>query len=328
MSLKQLLVLQSPVGGSFSIPYHEFGPKERPARLALVAGLGGNELNGVFVLSRLVALLNDLSTRGEITLHERVLILPAVNLAGLDARSRQWPFDQTDLNRMFPGSEDGETCQRIAAAVLELTSDAYYRIDLHSSNQDIEELPQVRLYEPNDDERASACLFGLPAVVERPLNSLFRATLAYAWRQYGGENFLIQAGQAGQLQTHHCEVLFRALVAFLDRTGIASGLHLSDDEDDLHYFGSDQAFALLASEAGLFVSRLEVGRWVQAGERLGHIYDGLHGHVRAEVLAPVSGLLITLRRQPLIYQGDLVVRILTPKASHHPLDPVLHDQAQ
>ena len=64
----------------------------------------------------------------------RVLILPAVNVLGVNTRSRNWPFDGTDVNRMFPGYDAGETTQRIAAAVLELTAQAKWRIDIHSSN--------------------------------------------------------------------------------------------------------------------------------------------------------------------------------------------------
>ena len=37
----------------FSIPYHDFGPANAGLNLAVVGGLHGNELNGIFVLSRL-----------------------------------------------------------------------------------------------------------------------------------------------------------------------------------------------------------------------------------------------------------------------------------
>ena len=50
-----------------------------------------------------------------------MIVIPAVNVLGVNTRSRHWPFDGTDMNRMFPGYDGGETTQRIAAAVLELT---------------------------------------------------------------------------------------------------------------------------------------------------------------------------------------------------------------
>jgi predicted deacylase len=102
-------------------------------------------------------------------------------------------------------------------------------------------------------------------VVERPLNAIVSSTLAHAWRACGGENFVIQAGLAGVLQTQHCERLFRSLVGFLHRTGIVRGTHLSEEED-VHYFGTEQSFPVISQMAGLFVSRLEVGRWLRAGD--------------------------------------------------------------
>jgi predicted deacylase len=62
----------------------------------------------------------------------------------LNTLKRRWPFDNTDINRMSPGYGAGETTQRIAQAVLDVTSPDHYRVDLHSAALDFEELPQVR----------------------------------------------------------------------------------------------------------------------------------------------------------------------------------------
>ncbi|MDQ2696124.1 MAG: succinylglutamate desuccinylase/aspartoacylase family protein [Pseudomonadota bacterium] len=288
------------MGDDLSIPYHDLGPADRPPRLALVAGLHGRPLNGMFVLSRLAAFLKDIADgrRPRQRLCERVVIVPAAAAATLDGPGR------------LSGSEAAADPRR-TAAVLALTRPAYYRVDLHDAAWEVEEMPQVCLYAPNDDERASACLFGLPAVVEQPLEESPGTALVFAWRACGGENFVIQAGQAGHLQPYHCDLLFRALVGFLTRTGIVDGLALAADEDDLHYFGLHQTFAVTASQAGIFVSRLAVGRWVQAGHILGHIYDGFTGDIRTQVFAPVSGLVSSLRRQPLLFEGDMIARIQT-----------------
>ncbi len=330
MEAKTLLRMSAPLREDFDISYHDIGPQDRPPRVALVGGVHGEALNGVFVLSRLAGFLRDLAAgrRPGLELAERVLVIPAVNVLGLNVHSRAWPFDKIEINRMFPGYEAGETTQRVAAAVLKLTRSAYYRIDIHNSNADLEEMPQVRLYAPNDDERASACLFGLPAVVERPMNTIFTTSLAHAWRACGGENFVLQAGRAGELQPRHCEELFRALVAFFDRTGVVSGVQLADDEEDLHYYGLRQSFALLSDHAGFFVCRLEVGRWIHAGDLVGHIYDGFSGEIRAEVRSPVSGLVGSVRRHPLACEGDLLARIFTLDESGNDVEAMLHDQGQ
>jgi predicted deacylase len=329
MSAESLLRMTAPLRPDFAIPYHDIGERDRPPRLALVGGLHGNELNGVFVLSRLASFLRKvaLGQQPGQSLVERVLVVPAVNVLGVNTGNRRWPFDGTDINRMFPGYDRGETTQRIAGAVLELTRAAHYRVDVHASNLEFEELPQVRLYAPSAAERASAVLFGLPAVVELPPNAIVSSTLVHAWRASAGESFVLQAGLAGALQPHHCERVFRALVGFLHRTGIVRGARLAEEED-VHCFGVGQSFPVIAETAGLFVSPLQVGRWVRAGEVVGQVFDGFDGELRAEIRAPLTGLLSGLRRQPLLYEGDLVARLQSSSRTADAADTFLPAQGQ
>lgn len=295
------MVHELTAGGKHSIPHYDIGPRARVPRLALIADLDDQALNGLFVLSRLAAFLQDIESGHQQTLRlrERVLIIPASG----SALSAQTLDTKPIMKAIRPRSE----------AIAALTRQAYYRVDIHPAGLDLEEMPQVRLYRPNDDERASACLFGLPAVIERPLEVGDAPSLVRTWRRCGGENFVIYAGQAGGLQTKHCETLFRAFIAFLDRTGIVSGLRPMSAEEDLRYFGLRQVIAVQAEQSGVFSSHQEVGRWVRVGEPLGFIYDNFTGEERAQVLAPATGLLSSLYRQPLLQAGDLVARILTPE---------------
>jgi predicted deacylase len=307
------LRMTAPLREDFSIPYHDFGPSSAALNLAVVGGLHGNELNGIFVLSRLAECLQRIADGRQPNqqLSGRIVVVPAVNVLGVNTRSRRWPFDKTDINRMFPGYDLGETTQRIADAVFQLTRTAHYRIDVHSSNADFEELPQVRLYEPSEDERASAMLFGLPAVIERTTDNVFTTTLGHAWHTSGGESFVIQVGRAGDLQLPHCERLFYALLAFLHHGGLVGGIQLAPEDQDSHYFPLGQTFPLISEYAGLFVSDARVGAWLQAGDVIGHVYDAFRGERRAEIRAPVGGLLSGIRRQPLLYEGDLIARLQT-----------------
>jgi predicted deacylase len=315
MNTPTLLHMTAPSREDFDVPYHDFGPQTEPPRVALVAGLHGDELNGVFVLSRLASFLRRIADgrRPGVELRGRVLVVPAVNVLGVNVRTRHFPFDGTDVNRMFPGYAAGETTQRIAAALLSLTVAARWRIDLHSSNADFEELPQVRLYQPTDEEREAARWLGLPAIVERPESATYLATLVSAWRTHGGRGLAIQAGHAGSLQAGHCERVFRALLDFLEAEGVLYGVRLAESEETVHHFGPRQAFPVISEHAGWFVSRLKVGHWLRAGDRVGYIYDGFSGEQRAEAKTPVAGLLSGIRRQPLLCEGDLLARILTPQ---------------
>lgn len=326
-----LLRMTAPVREPFEIPCHDLGDRGAPPRLAFVAGIHGNELNGVFVLSRLAGFLSDVAagTRPPLKLTARVVVIPAVNVLGVNTRRRAWPFDGTDINRMFPGYDGGETTQRIAWAVLDKTTPAAVRVDIHSSNLDIEELPQVRLYAPTPQEREHARWFGLPAVVERPMNAIFSSTIGHAWRTLGGENYVIQAGHAGDLQLPHCERLFRSLVTFCCRTGVLEGTRIADEDDDTHHFGVRQTLPLIAKRAGVFVSKATIGAWLHTGDVIGYVYDTFDGSLRDEVRAPLPGLLSGLRRYPLLCEGDLVARLQTTgELSTDVADTFLHGHGQ
>lgn len=311
MSVLTLLDMTAPLRHRFHIDYHDFGNPDRPPAVVLVAGIHGNELNATFVLSRLAHFLKTLlqAPRGEARLQERVLIIPAVNVLGLNTKNRFWPFDRTDINRMFPGYNLGETTQRIAAAVFELTKKAHYRIDIHASNEDFEELPQVRLYEPTEEEKKTAKFFDLPAIIERRSNQIVTSTMGHSWKGYGGQNFVIQAGMAGQIQPEHCERLFESLVAFLSRIGVLHKVELAPGDQDCHYFGPDQTVPLISEQAGFFISKRKVGQWLKAGDVIGSVFDGFSGEVQAEITAPMPGLLVGLRRQPILYEGDLMASL-------------------
>ncbi len=311
MNPSSILNMTAPCREDFEIPFHEVGEASQKLALSLVAGIHGNELNGVFVLARLADYLRGVAAGKSpgLTLTKRVLIIPAVNVLGLNLRMRLWPFDKTDINRMFPGYDQGETTQRIAASVLSSTCKTHYRIDLHSSNLDIEEMPHLRLFEPSETEREHGKSFGLP-ILEKQIDPITTVSLIHAWKNFPGENFSVRGGKAGELQLDHCEKIFHALLQFLNSTGILQGELQLGFEQELHYFSSQQSFRLISDQAGFFVSKMEVGRWIHASDLLGVLYDGYTGKIRAEIKSPKSGLLLALRRQPLVFQGDLIARIL------------------
>ena len=70
------------------------------------------------------------------------------------------------------------------------------------------------------------------------------------------------------------------------------------------------------------------GRWVQAGDVLGFVYDGFDGELRAEIRTPVAGLLSGMRRQPLLCEGDLLARVQTPEEVSEVTDTYLQGQGQ
>src|SRR5690606_7840231 len=77
-----VLHMTAPARGDFDVPYQVLGPRDGAPALALVAGMHGNELTGVFVLARLASFLRRIADgeRRGASLLGRVIVSPAVNV--------------------------------------------------------------------------------------------------------------------------------------------------------------------------------------------------------------------------------------------------------
>src|SRR5262249_47492115 len=83
------------------------GRQARPC-LALVAGIHGDEYDGIFALQALAHTL----VAG--TLLGSLLIVFVANPLAFRAAQRRTPEDDRDLNRVFPGRPDGSISERLA----------------------------------------------------------------------------------------------------------------------------------------------------------------------------------------------------------------------
>ena len=94
-------------------------------------------------------------------------MIPHVNDYSINIGKRFWPGDNTDINRMFPGNEEGETTKRIAAGLFEKVKGYSYGIQFPSFYMPGDFVPHVRMMEAGMESASLANLFGLPYVVMR-----------------------------------------------------------------------------------------------------------------------------------------------------------------
>ena len=90
-----------------TIPVHVKCGKRKGPRLFVSAAVHGDEINGVEIIRRLLAHKSLKSLRGTL------VAVPVVNVHGLISHSRYLP-DRRDLNRSFPGNENGSLTSRLA----------------------------------------------------------------------------------------------------------------------------------------------------------------------------------------------------------------------
>jgi len=276
-----------------------FGDGEGPV-VACVAGLHGTELTGVHALNIVARTLGMLRVKG--TVH----LLPIVNSFGVDQGTKRWPFDDRDINRAFPGDPEGSPVQRIAHALLDATR-ADVCVDIHSGSRVQRELPQVRV-PLSGPELAYARAMQLPVVWRRAGDRLEATGLVGAWREAGRAALHAIGGRAGDLDVDHGRILANGMLRLLSHVGsLAEGLV---DPGDVLADTTRQGVGYHYSMCGGFwVPEVRVGETVGPGHLLGAVVEVVGGRRLEEVRATREGIVITMRRYPVVHARELLVRV-------------------
>ena len=133
MKKKVLFSLKSPYREQLDIVGFKFGHGKKS--LAIVGAMRGNEVQQMYVCSRMVQELKKLESKGRIAEDTEILVVPCVNYYSMNIGKRFWAMDNTDINRMFPGYNLGETTQRIADGLFSKLRGYEYGIQLASFYQ-------------------------------------------------------------------------------------------------------------------------------------------------------------------------------------------------
>lgn len=304
---------------SLELPYRERLTLQRTAftggsgpRVAVVSGIHGDELEGLYVAHRLAAWLEDLARRRPEALRGRVELYPAVNPLGLDSLERSVPPQGIDLNRTFPGHPQGLIAQRVAAALMRELTGAALVVDVHASNVFLREIPQVRINTEFRDRLVPLSRrMNLDVVWVHGAITVLEATIAHSLNGAGTPCLVVEMGVGMRVTPEFTEQLVTGLLHSWRALGVLdedvelpplSHTPFLADDGNVHY--------LNAETSGMFVPGIRHWTGVQRGQLLGCIVSPHHGEVLSEVRSPVDGVLFTLREYPLVYEGSLMARIM------------------
>ena len=280
------------------------GATGRLPRISIVTGTHGDELEGQYVcyeLARRIEAQPHLLT-GMVDLY------PALNPLGVDSITRGVPGFDLDMNRIFPGSEDGAMAEYAAALITQDIMGSDVCVDVHASNIFLREIPQVRV-----SETTARTLVPLA----RELNcdfiwvhasaTVLESTLAHTLNLRGVPTLVVEMGVGMRITRAYGDQLIAGLFRLMHRLGIWAGEAPQVREPIV---STDGKVAFLnAPTLGMFVPRVTHWEDVHAGEIVGDILNPLTGE-GTEIASPCDGLLFTLREYPLVYEGSLLARVL------------------
>lgn len=302
--LKRLIVEQQP--GTTVTFYYEVGKSELPVilmkgknsgqTLLITAGIHGSEYPGIEAAKRLKQILDPDKLSGNL------IILPCVNQAAFfERRAFINPMDGKNLNRCFPGKQDGTESEKIAYALEnDFFSAADFYLDFHSG--DLPEKLDKFVFVPGVGEaRTKAMAREAADYLDLPFGVLSQSrTGAYNHAcLIGVPALLIERGGYGERSE-------TAIDGFLDDTyRILGYLKILNNKTidpsrlallkNIHYLSS--------SSNGLWTPARSVGDTVKLGEPLGVIED-FFGIVKKQYIAEQAGKILYQNAGLSISQGE------------------------
>lgn len=306
--IQTIASVQLPVQEALEIKKHRLTPapgqEDCGKRVSVITGVHGDELEGQYVaweLNRRIAAHPE-------WFHGTVDIYPAMNPLGINSITRGVPLFDLDMNRIFPGKEEGNMIDYVAKKIVDDVTGADAAVDIHASNIFLLELPQVRVNEITADTLVPlARKLNTDFVWIHGAATVLESTLAYSLNHVGTPCLVVEMGVGMRITKTYCEQLTEGILNLMAHFGIWTG-PVGEIREPV--VSRDEVAYINAGAAGVFIPEVPHNGMVKEGQVLGYIADPLTGDTRETLIAPCGGLLFTLREYPVVYPGSLCGRIL------------------
>jgi uncharacterized protein len=289
-----LNIARLPTRTIIDIPIFVRRAKKDGPVLLLLAGMHGDEVNGVEIIRRMIS--KNLITPQKGT----VIAIPLFNIYGFLNFSRQVP-DGKDVNRSFPGNSKGSLASRVAYHFMkEVFPWIDYGIDFHTGGGNIFNYPQIRCTFDKKLNLELGKAFAPPFLINAKLRDKSLRKTAY---KAGKSIIVYEAGESQRLSAQAVN------------EGVKGALRL------MHHFGMTDKYEtpretivikettwIRARISGMYRSFLVNGVPVRKNEVVGSITDP-YGEHEEGILSPVDGHVIAINNQPVVNQGDALMHI-------------------
>lgn len=295
-----------PVDEQLEIKRHRLGCNGR--RICVVTGIHGDELEGQYVAYELTRRIQE----NENCLTGIVDIYPAMNPFGIDSITRGIPAFDLDMNRIFPGNQNGDMNEYLAAEIIQDMQGAELCLDIHASNIFLTEIPQIRINELHKDSLVPiAKKSNVDFIWVHGASTVLESTFAYSLNHIHVPTLVVEMGVGMRITKEYGNQLVDGILSLMTELGIWKGevpairqpvISYDEDGQDVYY--------LNAPVSGVFIKDILHGSLVSEGEHIGRVVNPLTGELLVDIQAPTTGWLFTIREYPIVEEGSLMGRIL------------------
>ncbi|KAI8346764.1 hypothetical protein BD560DRAFT_411234 [Blakeslea trispora] len=257
------------------------GTEEGPV-VGITAAVHGNELNGVPCIHRVISEI-DVNK-----LHGTVVAVPCVNVSGYLKFTREFA-DGRDLNRLFPGREDGFASQVYCYQLMnKVISQFNYLIDLHTASFGRVNSYYVRA-DMNDPISAIMARLQTPQIVLH--NSGQDGTLRSAAAARGIRAITVEIGNPQLFQSQYVQWSYIGVMRILDHLDMYT-LEYQPTAENLappNTILCSKGFWIYTKTGGVLEVYPGVNTIIKKGDLIARIKN-IFGNVVDEYHAPCSGI--------------------------------------
>lgn len=290
-------------GSILSVPVHVLaGTGARPC-IAVVAGVHGDEAEGIAALLELSRSLDPAEITG------RLILVPIANPPAFAAHQRRSPIDGVDLNRVFPGDPNGTASERLAHRLFELVKDnAEFLFTLHSWYATGNALPHAEISAKAISTRSAsfkaAVASGFEYIRLADWNpGLFPCTI----NSVGIPSMEAEIGGMGVSTATYRDAYRTHVMALMAHFGMIASKAPGPSRPKQAYTTQH----VVAGVGGILRSDAALGSHFKCGELMGVIADA-DGLTIEELRCPADSILMARRTFLSVSPGEIIFRLLQP----------------
>ena len=267
--------------------------------LTLVAGIHGDEADGIMALMELWQDLDPASLSG------RVMIVPVANPTAFIAGQRRSPLDDLDLNRTFPGDPEGQPSQQLAHALLhQVLKRSDFVFSMHGWYASGITVPYVEYAGCVNKTAAASYRAAVAAGFEMIWDCPWPdGLMTYAANREGVPGMEAEVGGMGTTSAENRRLYKSYIHALMRHMEMMAG-KLKPGLPPRHVEGID----LVSPVGGMVTYDVTIGERIAAGARLARVSD-FHGAIVHEVRAPADGLVAGIRTAAAVPPGGNLFRL-------------------
>ena len=293
----RLEISETYTGDKICIPIRVIRSKNPGPAILITAAIHGDEINGT-------GIIHDFLFGDEIVLKKGTLVLvPVVNVFGFESHERYLP-DRRDLNRSFPGTENGSLASRIADKLMtELVDKCDYAIDLHTAAAQRTNYPNVRADLNNPETKRLAIAFGCSLILDgKGPDGSFRREAT----RKGCPTIILEAGEPYKMEPTLLRIGLHGIRNVLIHFGMLDG---ETKKPPFQALVRKTSWAR-ATVGGILKFHVSPGDFVDEHQPLATNYS-IMGYKQNIIESPNYGMIVGMTTMPAVKPGEPICNIAT-----------------